>query len=89
MLGWLGFIYNGLVFSLGISIWRKLSRTTSYSFNSIASSITIALVVTCVRSQSMYFIKHLWLTFLPSFLLYWSATGIAPSFRNPLTRVKK
>ena len=75
-LGWAGFLYNGIVWSIGVGLWRKLSRTYDHNFNAIAMGITLTHAVTSVRSQSSYFIKDLYLFFIPALFLYSIAAGI-------------
>jgi len=79
-LGMYGCVYNGMVFTLGIALWRFFSISTNRLFNAIAFSVTIAMVLTVARSQSSYFIKDVYLFFFPAFLLYCSVVGIWPSF---------
>ena len=76
MLGWLGFIYNGIIWALGISLWRLFSRSSDERCNALAFAITVAVAVTVARTQSSYFIKDIYLWFLPTFALYAIATGI-------------
>lgn len=81
-LGWLGFSYNGVVWAAGIALWRKLSRTNNDHFNALAFCITLALAATMARSQSSYFIKDIYLWFLPALLLYALAAGLTPAARR-------
>ena len=75
MLGWLGFLYNGVVWGLGLGIWRLLARTSDEKLNCLAFALAIALAATIARSQSSYLIKDIYLWFLPSLALYMIATG--------------
>lgn len=73
--GWAGFVYNGIVFTVGLGLWRLLSRSSNESFNAIAFAICIAVAATVARSQSSYFIKNFYLWFLPALMLYALAAG--------------
>ena len=75
-LGWLGWIYNGVVWSLGYALWRSLSRSNDERFNAVAFAITIAMALVAARSQSSYFVKTLYLSFLPALILYGVASGL-------------
>ncbi len=76
MLGWFGFIYNGIIWALGISLWRLFSRSNNEGFNALAFAITVAVAATVARTQSSYFIKDIYLWFLPTLALYAMATGV-------------
>lgn len=79
MAGWGGFIYNGIVWSAGLGLWRLLSRSTNEPFNALGFAICVAIAATVARSQSSYFIKNLYLWFLPALILYAVATGLRPT----------
>ena len=85
-LGWAGFIYNGVVWSAGIALWRRLSRSNDQNFNAIAFALTIALAATVPRSQSMYFLKDIYLFFAPALGLYCIAAGLIPFGSRTSTR---
>ncbi|MEI7967419.1 MAG: hypothetical protein WCJ69_00410 [Betaproteobacteria bacterium] len=76
MLGWLGFIYNGVVWALGITLWRLLSRSNDEMFNALSFAATVAVAATVARTQSSYFVKDIYLWFLPTLSLYAIATGV-------------
>jgi hypothetical protein len=73
--GWAGWIYNGLVWSLGFALWRSLSRTDNHRFNAIAFAIPLAMTLVVARSQSSYFIKMLYLSYIPALVLYALGSG--------------
>lgn len=76
MFGGFGFIYNGIVWALGISLWRLFSRSNDEAFNALAFSMTAAVAATVARTQSSYFVKDTYLWFLPAFALYAIAAGV-------------
>jgi hypothetical protein len=79
MFGWVGFIYNGIIWSAGLGLWRLLSRSSNESFNALGFAICVAVAATVARSQSSYFIKNLYLWFVPALMLYAFATGLRPT----------
>ena len=90
--GWLGWIYNGIVWSVGFTLWRSLSSTNSKQLNAIAFAIPLMMVMVTARCQSSYFIKTLYFYFLPAFGLYFLATGIRwqrLAILQPVSRVKR
>ncbi len=85
-LGWVGFVYNGIVWALGIALWRSLSRTRDPHFNAVAFAIVISMCAVAARSQSSYFIKTLYLSYIPALILYAIASGARPRFAAALAR---
>lgn len=81
MLGWFGFIYNGIVWASGISLWRLFSRSNDERFNALAFAITVAVAATVARTQSSYFIKDIYFWFLPTLVLYSMAVGVRLTLR--------
>ena len=84
--GWFGFVYNGIVWALGIALWRTLSRTADNGFNCIAFAVTVSMIAVVARSQSSYFIKTPYLSFLPALGLYAIASGVRPKYFSALIR---
>lgn len=79
MLGWGGFIYNGIIWSAGLGLWRMLSRSSNENFNALGFAVCIAVAATVARSQSSYFIKNMYLWFVPALALYAVAAGFRPA----------
>lgn len=88
VLGWAGLAYNGVIWAAGITLWRMLSRTTDDRFNALAFALALALAATVARSQSSYFIKDIYLFFIPALALYCVLAGCRPSLRR-LQRVRQ
>ena len=78
-LGWLGWIYNGLIPAAGLTLWRTLSRTKHAAYNAIALGVVATQIANLARGQSSYFIKDMYLSFLPALFLVWLITGLRPS----------
>lgn len=73
--GWSGVVYNSLVITIGVSIWRILSLSSSFSFNCFAIGLVAMQLANISRGQSMYFIKDLYLIFVPAIILFLSING--------------
>lgn len=80
--GWLGFIYNGIIVSSGIILWRWLARSNNYLFNAFVLGLVATQLANMARSQSMYFIKDFYMIFIMAFILYYSMTGVRPMLRR-------
>ena len=76
--GWLGFIYNGVVVSSGIVLWRWFSRSDNIFYNAFIIGLTASQLANIARSQSSYFVKDMYMVFMFSVVLYFVMTGIGP-----------
>ena len=76
--GWLGFIYNGLVVSSGIILWRWFSRSDNISYNAFIIGLTASQLANMARGQSSYFVKDIYIVFMFAVVLYFVMTGIGP-----------
>jgi hypothetical protein len=76
--GNLGFIYNGLVVALGVALWRKLASSNNGVFNMFLFALIATQFANVVRGQSSYFVKDLYVFFLPAMILFYLATGLRP-----------
>ncbi|MHB8473607.1 MAG: hypothetical protein ACYDC8_12350 [Gammaproteobacteria bacterium] len=76
--GWIGFIYNGLVVFLGVSLWRRLAHSNHRYYNLFMLSLVATQMANIVRSQSSYFIKDIYMIFLPAMILFFLGTGLRP-----------
>lgn len=79
-LGWLGFFYNGLVVFLGVSLWKRLSHSNNHYYNLFMLSLMATQVANIARGQSSYFIKNIYMMFLPAMFLFFLGTGLIPWF---------
>ena len=77
-MGFMGFIYNGIILFLGISLWKKLTWSNNNAYNLFMGAIVAQRMVTCCRSQSSFFIKDLYIYFLPAIVLIYLITGLKP-----------
>jgi hypothetical protein len=78
-MGWFGIFYNGIIPFLGISIWRFLGNSNSKIYNIIVLSLISTQFATVGRGQSSYFIKNIYIFFIPTLILLYFATGLHPS----------
>ncbi len=67
--GWLGIIYNGIFWNLGLAFWCLLARSNNNYHNKIIISILFFLIVNTMRSQTCAFIQSFWMILLPSLFL--------------------
>jgi hypothetical protein len=74
-MGMLGFIYNGIILTLGIAFWRKLASTNSREFNLFMMALLGSMIVNVVRGQTSYFFKYSYTFLLPGMLIYCSIMG--------------
>jgi hypothetical protein len=77
-LGRLGFFYNGLVIFLGVSLWKRLSYSNNNYYNLFMLSLVATQAANIVRGQSSYFIKNIYIIFLPAMFLFFLGTGLMP-----------
>ena len=85
-MGFFGFIYNGIVLVLGITLWRKAAGTNSREFNLFLLALMGSMVVNVVRGQTSYFVKYLYTFLLPGMLLYCAVMGMQLRIRFGLGR---
>ncbi|MCT7500217.1 hypothetical protein N5S76_10545 [Aliarcobacter cryaerophilus] len=79
--GWYGgFVYNGIIVSLGIILWRCMSRSNYSHYNAFIIGLTSTQLANMARSQSMYFIKDIYMIFVIAIILYYLITGFRPQF---------
>ncbi|MGN6263110.1 MAG: hypothetical protein ACTHNO_20440 [Ralstonia sp.] len=74
-MGYWGFIYNGLVLTAALALWRRLASSNSREFNLLLLGLFGCMLVNLVRGQSSYFVKYLYTFVLPNALLYLSLVG--------------
>lgn len=77
-MGWLGFLYNGLVIFAGVALWRRLANSNNGYYNLFMISLVATQVANIARSQSAYFVKDIYMFFIPAMLLFFLATGLRP-----------
>jgi len=83
-LGTLGFIYNGIVVFCGLMMWRIMSFSNNKYYNMFIISIISTQMVNIVRAQSSYFLKDIYLSFIPAMILFYFMTGLYPFLRRRL-----
>ena len=77
-IGRLGFFYNGLIIFLGVSLWKRLSHSNNHYYNLFMLSLMATQAANISRGQSSYFIKNIYVMFLPAMLLFYFGTGLMP-----------
>jgi hypothetical protein len=76
MMGYWGFLYNGIVVSLGFLMWRRIAATASSDLNALLLPILALDLANIARSQSSYFIKLIYFHFIPALLVIFLCTGL-------------
>jgi hypothetical protein len=84
-MGWAGFIYNGIVVFAGFSLWRALASSDNINFNLFIYALISTQLANIARSQSSYFLKDIYVFFIPAMILFYLATGLRPSLRKIVT----
>jgi hypothetical protein len=79
--GSFGFLYNAIVLTFGMALWRGLALTRSHQFNFFLLGLMGCMTVNLVRGQSSYFIKYLYTFILPGVLIYLPLAGQSISLR--------
>ncbi|KHK56106.1 hypothetical protein PI87_10225 [Ralstonia sp. A12] len=84
-MGYWGFLYNGLILTIALTLWRRLASSDSRAFNLLLLGLFGCMLVNVVRGQSSYFIKYLYTFVFPNALLYLSLIGarVRIRFGNP------
>jgi len=75
-MGFYGFLYNGIIFSFLILLWRNLARSNNILFNAFLIGLFVSQVLNLSRGQSGYFIKDLYMIFTIPVLIYLFGMGI-------------
>lgn len=68
-LGWLGIIYNALIWNIGMLFWVRFAQSDNEEFNNIVMALLASFIITLMRNQSSYFFKFAWMNVIPSFIL--------------------
>lgn len=67
--GWLGILYNAIIWNAGIRMWQYFAKSDNLFFNKCIHAILATQLFIGMRAQSSNFIKSLWLQILPAALL--------------------
>jgi hypothetical protein len=81
-LGTFGFIYNGLVITLGLALWRKLAASNNPDYNRYMYGLMVSLVLPVVRAQTSYFVKDMYVVFLPGMAIFFLVCNQIPVFKR-------
>jgi hypothetical protein len=76
MMGFLGFIYNALILNIIFRIFRKFYTTNNYSFNAFMVSILCCQSINLTRCQFSYFLKDIYMIFIPCMTILFFTTGL-------------
>lgn len=68
-IGFLGVVYNALLWNLGMLIWVKLAQSDDSIHNRLMFSFMAMVIMIVMRSQNSAFIQFYWLILLPGLAL--------------------
>ena len=88
VMGFYGFIYNGMLLFFGLFLWRKLANTPNNYFNIFVISLISLQMINIVRGQSSYLIKDVYMSFIPILFLMYLYTGLRHTL-SPYRSLKK
>jgi hypothetical protein len=81
--GWFGFIYNAILWNLGMALWITLARSNSVYHNKAMLSLLVLFIGNQIRSgQTCNFIHTYWMLLLPSMFLLLMSTNTKVVFIN-------
>lgn len=69
-MGFLGFIYNGMVLNIHISLWEKLCKTNDEQTNVTFSAIMIGVMLLNIRGETVYFVRNFVFFIIPAIIMY-------------------
>lgn len=75
-MGKVGFIYNGFMLFLGLSVWQLFCNSRNHYFNKIIICLLSSQVANLARGQSSYFYKDLIIYLLPLLFLIYFSSGL-------------
>ena len=76
LVGWLGILYNGVIFTIGILLWNKFASSNNQVFNNYMTAIIAMHVCDIIRGQGCFFIKATYFSFMPAIILFFLASRI-------------
>ena len=68
--GFSGFIYNGIVVGLGLSMWNRFMSTNDEKFNRYMFAVMGSLFFALVREQTVWFVRYIYFSFIPAAFIY-------------------
>jgi len=74
--GFLGFLYNGIVIGLCLTLWNRFMSTNDKRFNRFMFALMGCIFFSIVRAQSVNFIRNIFFDFLPASFIYARLYGI-------------
>ena len=68
-IGFLGVIYNALLWNLGMILWLRLAQSNNKRHNQVMLSISVLIIFFVMKSQTSAFIQFYWMILLPGLFL--------------------
>jgi hypothetical protein len=79
LVGWLGIIYNGVMFNAGLYLWTRLSKVGNRKLRLFLEAVVVMQAIDVIRGQSSTFLRATYTLIIPAILLYWVADGKLPT----------
>jgi hypothetical protein len=75
-MGFMGFIYNGLMLMTGLSVWFTFYNTKNKYFNYLIFSLLSTQIANLARGQSSYFFKDIYIFLFPMLVIIYLSSGL-------------
>jgi len=79
-MGYAGFLYNAVMLYTGLYIWNYIASSDNKAYNCIVLAILCSQFANIARGQSSYFIKDIYMIFIPLLVLVYWSSGLRPKF---------
>jgi hypothetical protein len=79
-MGFMGFIYNGLMLMTGLSVWFTFYNTKNKYFNYLVFSLLSTQIANLARGQSSYFYKDIFVFLFPMLVIIFLSSGLRYKF---------
>jgi hypothetical protein len=81
-MGKMGFIYNGLVLFVGLSMWFLFYNSKNIYYNLLVFSLLSTQIANLARGQSSYFFKDLLVFLFPMLIIIYISSGLRVKCSN-------
>ncbi|WP_152439884.1 hypothetical protein [Arcticibacter svalbardensis] len=80
-MGNLGFLYNGFMLMVGLSVWYLIQNSSNKYYNYIIVAIMCTQLANLARNQSSYIYKDIYIFFIPILVILYFSSGLRPKFK--------
>ena len=88
-IGFLGVIYNALLWNLGMILWLRLAQSNNKRHNQVMLSISVLIIFFVMKSQTSAFIQFYWMILLPGLFLSMLANNSTIVFFRRMKPIKE